>query len=357
MKIIKVLVVDDSAYNRDVLSKMLDSSPYVDVVGTAADGEEAIERVVRLKPDLITLDLEMPRMDGFTFLRWLMKSMPLPVLVVSSRADDKSVIRALEFGAVDFLPKPVGPGMSMEDLRAELLTKVKTFAPVEMKRVSSSVALLEQVAREKPAAGMPPPRMGADKAAACGRYEMLAIGASTGGPPAIQAILTKLPKDFPAAVAVSQHMPANFTRFFAERLDKLSALEVKEAQHGDLVFPGRALICPGGSHMAFERAHGSVRVVLRDIKPSDKYAPSIDVMMTSAAHCYGGKTAGVILTGMGNDGAEGVVSIKGAGGVTFAESKETAVIYGMPKEAVKSGAVDHVLPLGMMADELIKTCC
>jgi two-component system chemotaxis response regulator CheB len=351
LKIIKVLVVDDSAYNREALSGMLESSPFISVVGTASDGEEAIERVVKLRPDLITLDLEMPRMDGFTFLRWLMKSVPTPVLVISSRDDDRSVIRALEFGAVDFLAKPVGPGESMDALKRDLIEKVKTFAPVEMKKVSSSVALLEEAAKEKPVF-----RAAREEAPAKSRIDIVAIGASTGGPPAIQAIITRLPKRFPAAVVVSQHMPPNFTRFFAERLDKLSVLEVREARDGDLLKPGTVLISPGGNHMTFGRAEGGVRVALLDVKPSDKYVPSVDMMMKSAASHFGPRTLGVILTGMGNDGKEGMGLIKGMGGPTLAESQETAVIYGMPKEVVAAGVVDKVLPLGKMAEEIIKAC-
>ncbi len=350
-KIIKVLVVDDSPYNREALTAMLESSPFISVVGTAADGEEAIKRVAGLRPDLITLDLEMPRMDGFTFLRWLMKSVPLPVLVISARADDRSVIRALEFGAVDFLPKPVGAGDAVEELRRALIEKVKTFAPVEMAKVRSSLALLEAAARERPEAVVP-----ARMAGASPRIDLVAIGASTGGPPAIQAILTKLPKGFKAAIAVSQHMPAGFTRFFAERLDRLSQLEVTEARDGEGLEPGRAYISPGGGHMTFDRTEDGVKVVLTDAVESDKYVPSVDAMMKSAAMHFGPRAMGVILTGMGSDGREGMGLIKDMGGTTLAESKETAVIYGMPKEAVNAGVVDRVLPLGEMAGEIIKAC-
>jgi two-component system chemotaxis response regulator CheB len=350
MKIIRVLVVDDMAYNRDAMSEMLESSPFITVAGTASDGEEAIERVVRLKPDLITLDLEMPRMDGFTFLRWLMRSAPTPALVVSSRADDKSVIRALEFGAVDFLAKPVSRGGDLSELKRELIEKVKAYAPLDMGRVSRSLAIIEKTARERPA-GAKDMAPGHERA----RYDVVAIGASTGGPPAIQAILTRLPEDFPAAIAVSQHMPPSFTRFFAERLDKISAIAVKEAEDGDQLIPGRALIAPGGMHMTFRR-EGGVRVALLGAGPTDKYVPSVDLMMKSAAMHFGGRALGVILTGMGSDGREGMGLIKGMGGKTIAESRETAVIYGMPKEAVEAGVVDRVVPLDMMAGEIIGSC-
>jgi len=351
LKITRVLVVDDSAFNREALSGMLESSSFITVVGTACDGEDAIEKVVKLRPDFITLDLEMPKMDGFTFLRWLMRSMPVPVLVISSKADDKSVIRALEFGAVDFLPKPIGRGEGIEELKQVLIDKVKTFASTEMTKVSSSLKLIEAAAASRPKAPAPPPLQPGS-----GRFDMVAIGASTGGPPAIQAIITRLPKWFPAAVCVSQHMPPRFTKFFAERLDKLAAVDVKEAAEGDMVVPGRVLIAPGGCHMTFGRTRGGVKVEVITPSAADKYVPSVDVMMKSAAMQFGGRIMGVILTGMGNDGKEGMALVKGMGGLTLAESKETAVIYGMPKEAVKAGVVDRVLPLTDMADEIIKSC-
>lgn len=346
MKTIKVLVVDDSPVNRKVLTGMLESSPFISVAGTAATGEEAIERVVRLRPDLITLDIEMPGMDGFTFLRWLMRSNPLPVIVISSRADERSVIRALEFGAVDFLTKPAGEGDALLELQRDLVEKIRCLAPTEMAKVSSSVALIEEALKARAAA--PSVRQGRTL------VDLVVIGASTGGPPALQAILTRLPADFPAAVAISQHMPPNFTRFFAERLAKLSKVKVKEAEEGDLLLPGHALVAPGGFHLVFGRASGGVRVALRQSKAEDKYVPSVDAMMKSAALNFGTRTLGVILTGMGNDGREGMTLIKRMGGQTLAESKETAVIYGMPKEAVEAGAVDREVPLGSMAEEIVR---
>ncbi|HEY3346131.1 MAG TPA: chemotaxis response regulator protein-glutamate methylesterase [Nitrospirota bacterium] len=349
MRLVKVLVVDDSAYNRDAISAMLESSPFIVVAGTACDGEDAIEKAIKLKPDVITLDLEMPKMDGFTFLRWLMKSMPVPVIVVSSRADDKSVIRALEFGAVDFLAKPVKHGSSLENLKFELVEKVKKYSRLDMDRVKSSVELLDRSTREKPAPiGWQAPESG--------MADLVVIGASTGGPPAIQAILTRLPADFPAAIAVSQHMPARFTQFFAERLDKLSQLEIMEAGDGDQLLPGRVLIAPGGAHLTFQRAEGGIAAVVQDSKPADKYTPSVDIMMKSAAAQYGRRAMGVILTGMGNDGREGMTMIKRLGGVTLAESRDTAVIYGMPKEAIDAGVIDSVVPLDRMAEVILKNC-
>jgi two-component system chemotaxis response regulator CheB len=347
MKKIKVLVVDDSPQNRKVLSGMLGSAHGIEVIGSAADGEEAIERVVRLKPDLITLDLEMPRMDGFTFLRWLMRSAPTPVLVISSRADDRSVITALEFGAVDFLPKPVSPE-NLEELGPDLIEKARFFAGVEISKVGRSMDLLRQVG---------PPNVPKYRQAPAGQgMDLVTIGASTGGPPAVQAILASLPKEFPSAIAVSQHMPPVFTRFFAERLDKLCAISVKEAQEGDPLLPGTALIAPGGYHMSFKRTEGGVAATLKQAVAEDKFSPSVDAMMRSAAVNFGKRTMGVILTGMGNDGREGMTLIRGLGGRTIAESPETAVIYGMPKEAVEAGAVEKSMPLDKIAAEILRIC-
>jgi two-component system chemotaxis response regulator CheB len=266
--------------------------------------------------------------------------------VISSKADDKSVIRALEFGAVDFLPKPLAQGDALEELKFGLIEKVKLFAPLEMAKVKGSLAILEQASKANPLphkAGQP-------------AIDVVAVGSSTGGPPALQAIITKLPVNFPAAIVVSQHMPANFTRFFAERLDKLAAVEVKEAENGDLLQPGRVLIAPGGSNMTFGRTSGGISAIIQKPRPEDKYVPSVDIMMKSAALHYGSRVMGIILTGMGNDGKEGMGVISGLGGPTLAESKETAVIYGMPKEAVEAGFVDKVVPLGQIAGEIIKAC-
>jgi two-component system chemotaxis response regulator CheB len=345
MKKIKVLVVDDSPQNRKVLSGILGSAHGIEVIGSAADGEEAIERVVRLKPDLITLDLEMPRMDGFTFLRWLMRSAPTPVLVISSRADDRSVITALEFGAVDFLPKPVSPE-NLEELGPDLVEKARFFAGVEISKVGRSMDLLRQVG---------PPNALKGKHAGQG-MDLVTIGASTGGPPAVQAILASLPRKFPSAIAVSQHMPPVFTRFFAERLDKLCAISVKEACEGDPLLPGSALIAPGGYHMSFKRTEGGVAATLKQAVAEDKFSPSVDAMMRSAAVNFGKRTMGVILTGMGSDGREGMSLIRGLGGRTIAESPETAVIYGMPKEAVEAGAVEKSMPLDKIAAEILRIC-
>jgi len=239
MKEIRALVVDDSPYNRQTIIRMLQHTPSIKVVGTASDGKEAISKVIKLKPDVVTLDLEMPTMDGFTFLRWIMKESPLPVIVVSARSDDKSVFKALELGAVDFIVKPTPKASpELQKIRDELLAKVNAIAYLEMDKMKANLDLLIE-SRDKH-------RKVEDVSSRSKRIELVAIGASTGGPPAIQAILLRLPKNIPAGIVISQHMPEGFTRHFAERLDNISPIRVKEAVDGEAVERGKALItdCP-----------------------------------------------------------------------------------------------------------------
>lgn len=348
---IKALVVDDSAYNRMAISKMLATDAGVEVIGTAHDGVDAIAKTLRLLPDVITLDLEMPNMDGFTFLRWLMKERPTPVLVLSSRSDSRSVFRALELGAVDFLQKPEARiSKSIESIREELIVKVQAVLNLEMAKIKSTMELL---AIEKTA---PAPRKEDDFPHQKSSIEVVAIASSTGGPPAIQAILTSLPSDIGAAIVISQHMPPGFTKSFAERLNKLSSLVVSEAVSGDRLVPGTVLIAPGGYHLTVKRDRIALFAELVPRTPADKYAPSADRMMVSVAEVCGAATLGVVLTGMGKDGAEGVRAVKKRKGQCLAESEESAVIFGMPQEAIRTGAVDKVLPLSGMAQEIVMRC-
>ncbi len=351
MNRIKALVVDDSAYNRMAISQMLSGDAGIEVVGTAHDGVDAIAKILRLQPDVITLDLEMPNMDGFTFLRWLMAERPTPVLVLSSRSDSRSVFRALELGAVDFLGKPEARiSKSIEGIRDELVAKVQAVLNLEMAKVKSAIALLDP---ERAAAA---PRKEDEARPETGPVEVVAIASSTGGPPAIQAILSSLPSDFGAAIIISQHMPAGFTRSFAERLNKLCPLIVSEAVSGDRIRPGSVLIAAGGYHLIVKRDRVGLFAELVPRSPSDKYVPSADRMMVSTAEACGAATLGVVLTGMGKDGAEGVRAIRQRSGQCLAESEQSAVIFGMPQEAIRTGAVDKVLPLGEMADEIIVRC-
>jgi two-component system chemotaxis response regulator CheB len=348
---IKALVVDDSAFNRGALSQMLASGGGIEVVGTASDGVDAIGKVLKLAPDVITLDLEMPNMDGFTFLRWLMKERPTPVLVISSRSDSRSVFRALELGAVDFLAKPEARiSKSLTGIQDELLQKVRAMLSLEMGKVRSTVELLAQ---ERAA---PVVRTDDDVAPRKSVIEVVAIAASTGGPPALQAIITGLPADLGAGIVISQHMPPGFTRSFAERLNKLTALPVSEAAAGDRIKPGMVLIAPGGHHLLVRRDRDGLYAELVPRDPADKYTPSADRMMASVADTCGAAVLGIVLTGMGNDGTAGALAIKKRNGQCIAESQESAVIFGMPQEAIRAGAADKVLPLAKIADEISLRC-
>jgi two-component system chemotaxis response regulator CheB len=342
MSRLKALVVDDSAFSRQTIRKMLEGSPDIDVVGTATDGIDAISKTIRLKPDLITLDLEMPEMDGFAFLRWVMIQRPVPVIIVSSHGDRVTVFRALEMGAVDFVSKPTrGASAELKNIERDLLSKVYAIRDLDMNALSRNIKLLEPP---------PPPVENPSES----EIELVAVGASTGGPAALQIILTRLPAEFPAAIVVSQHMPRGFTGPLAERLDKLCNLRVKEAREADEPEPGTTLICPAGFHMQFKGKSGKAKVVLTEGSFEDRYTPSVDVMMQSAAQTYGGRAMGVLLTGMGNDGKRGMLEIKSKGGYTIAESKETAVVFGMPQEAIKAGAALKVLPLTEISGEILR---
>lgn len=342
---IRVLVVDDSAFSRQTIKKMLESDPDIEVIGIAADGIDAIAKTLRLKPDIITLDFEMPEMDGFSFLRWLMSQRPTPVIMVSSYSDSKTVFKALELGAVDFIAKPSRrASVELRNIEKDLLQKVKGVRALNMNVLSSNLRLLEGAAPPEEEIKAPEGRA----------VELVAMGASTGGPAALQIILTKLPSEFEPGIVISQHMPKGFTRPLAERLDKLTLVRVKEAEEGDFVEAGKVLICPGGHHIALKRRGARARVTLKKAQYDDKYIPSIDAMMSSAADCYGRAVIGVVLTGMGNDGKNGMLEIKSKGGYTIAESEKTAIVYGMPCEVVKAGAASKVLPLTEIAGELVR---
>lgn len=340
----KVLVVDDSPYTRQIIKKILEQDSSLEVVGVASDGVDAMAKTMRLKPDIITLDFEMPEMDGFSFLRWLMKQRPTPVIMVSSHGDSKTVFKALELGAVDFISKPTRrASIELQTIEKDLLRKVKGIKDIRLDILSKNLELLdkEEVFEAAEDTGQH-------------HIQIVAIGSSTGGPAALQIILTRLPADFQAAIVVSQHMPRGFTASLAERLDKMSQIRIKEAEHGDQVEKGIAYICPGGYHMHLGRQGSSVSISLREGRITDKYIPSVDQMMRSVAGLFGPKTLGVILTGMGNDGKDGMLEIKSRGGYTIAESEESAVVFGMPAEAIKNGAVEVVVPISEMPAEVIR---
>jgi two-component system chemotaxis response regulator CheB len=329
---IRVLVIDDSAFSRRTISRMLERSPLVDVVAVAADGEEALRKTFELRPEVITLDLEMPRMDGFTFLRLVMSRCPTPVIVISGRKGDQDVFRALDFGAVDFIAKPTPrAGPDLLGIEQELLRKVHAIRQLRIEKVRERMEAQPSVRQ----LGVRPP----------GAPRVVVVGSSTGGPAALMQTLGAFVRAPAAALIVCQHMPAGFTRGFAERIDRLTPFAAREAQDGDEPEPGLVLVAPGGQHLEFERMGARTRVRLVEASPADKYAPSVDRLFASAAKHWGADLLGVVLTGMGDDGRRGVVAIKQAGGTVVAESEATAVVFGMPQQAIRTGAVDAVLPL------------
>jgi two-component system chemotaxis response regulator CheB len=331
-----VLVIDDSAFSRQAITRMLETSPLVEVVGVARDGEEALRKAFELQPDLITLDLEMPKMDGFTFLRLVMNKRPTPVLVISGRAGEDEVFKALDLGAVDFIAKPT-PRATPElvNIEHELIRKVHSIRQLRIDKVQERIRTLPPVARA-----------GARIAA---QPRLVAIGSSTGGPAALMQIFGAFAEAPGCAFVVAQHMPRGFTRGFAERLDRLTPLRALEARGGEEPLPGTVLVAPGGSHMELDRVGGRTVTRLRPGRRGDKYTPSVDVLFESAVKHYGADLLAVVLTGMGDDGRRGVTAVKQGGGRVIAESESTAVIFGMPQQAIRTGAVDLVLPLDEMA--------
>ena len=342
----KVLIVDDSAYTRQTMKKIVEDDDSLEVVGIASDGVDAMAKSLRLKPDIITLDFEMPGMDGFTFLRWLMREQPTPVIMVSSHADSRTVFKALELGAVDFIAKPTRrASVELQTIEKDLIRKIKGIKNIRLDILSKNLELLDR--EEAPAE----PRHSRTSRSA---VELVAIGSSTGGPAALQIILTRLPSDFMSAMVISQHMPKGFTGPLSERLDKMCQVRIKEASDGDILTRGTVYICPGGFHLGLKKRGERSQIVLKEGRVSDKYTPSVDHMMSSVAELYGSTSMGVILTGMGNDGKHGMLEIKKQGGYTIAESEETAVVFGMPGEAIKNGAVDTILPLQEIPAEIIR---
>lgn len=347
---IKILVVDDSALMRLMISEILNSENGFEVVATAKDGEDAIIKVTELKPDVVTMDIEMPRLDGLQALGYIMSEIPTPVIMLSAytqkRAD--ATISALEYGAVDFVDKPSGPiSGDIALIKKELIAKVKTAANVDCSKLKFILPkkISGKHLKAKPGKKLPGTRI-------------ITIGSSTGGPHTLRQILPQLKSHIPAGILIVQHMPGGFTGTFAARLNNESYLNVKEAEAGDIIELGKVLIAPGGYHMTVKReisGRGATGVIsLNRDPPVYGLRPTVDAMMISAAEVYGDRTIGVILTGMGNDGTKGMKSIKDKGGRTIAQDKDTCIVYGMPKSAVKAGFVDKVLPLGRIAAEIMK---
>ena len=350
-KKVRVLVVDDSAFMRKVISDLLKKDPELDVIGTARDGEDALIKVEHLQPDVVTLDVEMPKMDGLEFLRRQMSKAPLPVIMVSSLTQEGAAItlEALDLGAVDFVPKPSGAlSLDMHKVASEMCKKVKSAVNARVRfanraLLSSRLKTQSHYPKEIPTE-LKPESINLEVA-----EKLVIIGSSTGGPSALMEVIPKLPKDLGAGVVVIQHMPPGFTKSLADRLNKVSELTVKEAEDGDLIAKNRVLIAPGGYHLVVGKNH---KVAINSDLPVHGVRPAVDVFMESAAPIYQDKTIGVILTGMGFDGAKGMKTIKRLGGCTIAQDEDSCVVYGMPRAVVDMGLADRIASLNQISDQI-----
>lgn len=342
MREIKVLIVDDSAIVRKIFSEELSREQGIQVVGTAPDPYVARDKIVRLQPDVVTLDIEMPRMDGLTFLKKLMKFHPMPVVIVSSLTPKggKLALEAIENGAVEVLSKP-GSAYSVGDMKQQLADKIRAAATARIPKQNEEI-----LNRSKAVIKV------SGRALQETTNKVIAIGASTGGTEALKQVLTRFPRTIPGILVV-QHMPPNFTTAFAERLNGICEIGVKEAEDGDSVLQGRALIAPGNYHMLLKRSGARYYVAVKTGPMVCHQRPSVDVLFNSSAEYAGANAIGVILTGMGADGATGLLKMREAGARTVAQDEESCVVYGMPKEAVKAGAVEKIMPLDRIAQEVI----
>jgi two-component system, chemotaxis family, protein-glutamate methylesterase/glutaminase len=340
---IRVLVVDDSALMRKLIPQVLLRDPSIEVVGTAADGAIGLKKIEELRPQVVTLDLEMPRMDGIEMLRQITRKYRLPVIIVSAYSERSASItlKALSLGAFDFVTKPQdAPSGRLEQIAAELAVKIKVAASTGAPKMIITVPGSK---RKEPRPFSTHPRWPS---------RVIALGVSTGGPNALQYLLAQIPEDFPACLLIVQHMPEGFTEMFAQRLNESSTIEVKEAQSGDLLLAGRALICPGNRHMKVRRMeHGDITVLV-DQPRVNGHRPSVDVLFHSVAQEFGPKATAVLMTGMGDDGAAGMGAIQSAGGFTIAQSPETCVVDSMPRSAIQRGFATRVVSLSAMAGAL-----
>ena len=343
---IRVLVIDDSALMRKLIPRLLEREPSIQVVGTAMDGSFGLQKIEELKPDVVTLDLEMPRMGGQETLRAIMKSHRLPVIVVSAHSKEgaSATFKALALGAFDFVAKPEDPTSGMDVIAGELIRKIKVAAATKVPRATLELPL---AVKRGPKPLQPSP---------VAPTRVVAIGISTGGPNALQYLLTQLPGDFPGTILIVQHMPQGFTGMFAERLDECCAIEVKEAQSGDLLVAGRALICPGNRHLRVRRMPLGDVVVLSDDPPVNGHRPSADVLFRSVAREFGPNVLAVLMTGMGEDGADAMGAVKAAGGLTIAQSENSCVVFGMPRAAIERGHAVRVVHLDALANTLMAQC-
>jgi two-component system, chemotaxis family, protein-glutamate methylesterase/glutaminase len=333
---IRVLVVDDSALMRKLIPAILARDPSIEVVGTAMDGAFALKKIEELRPDVVTLDLEMPRMDGMETLRLIMRRAPLPVILFSTHSKEGaySTLKALALGAVDFIAKPTDAAAGhLETIADLLIEKIKVAKRAAGRKLPPATVAIDPPDQKKGARSTLPPS------------RIIAIGTSTGGPNALQFVLSQIPAEFPCSILVVQHMPEGFTEMFARRLDECCPLDVSEARSGDLLIAGRVLICPGNRHMMVRRMPRGDMAVLSDGPPVNGHRPSVDVLFHSVAQEFALSSVGVIMTGMAEDGAEGLGAIKAAGGMTIAQSEDTCVVSGMPRAAIQKGHANKIIPL------------
>jgi two-component system, chemotaxis family, protein-glutamate methylesterase/glutaminase len=354
----RVLIVDDSAFMRKVLQGIVASDPQLEVCGEARDGRDAVTQVEMLKPDVVSMDINMPHMDGLQATEVIMSSNPHPILIVSSESREGAevTLKALQLGAIDFVAKPTGGvDLDMSSVREEICRKLKMASKVRVVRTATRSRLQQEVASSSPRSE-PAPRVAdnghngrspvaaaaAGTRSAAGKFPIVIMASSTGGPATLMKFVPLFPKDFPGAVLLVQHMPGNFTDQFGKQLAEVSQMKVKEAEAGEIIVPGHIYVCPGSHHM---RVSPTGRISLDDGPRISGYRPCADLTMESAADYAGPMTIGLVLTGMGNDGSKGVQAVRAAGGHTIAQDESTAVIFGMPQEAIKTGAVDQVLPI------------
>lgn len=338
---VRVLIVDDSAYVRKVVAQMLSRSPFIEVVGTARDGADALDKVEELEPDVVTCDLNMPVLDGIGFITAQMARRPLPILIISIAAGaGAQVLAALDAGAVDFVQKPTALATEkLMDIAGELVEKVRVAAAAPVRPPTGAAA-----------ASMPLLPQGSSR----GNVDVVVLGISTGGPQGLKVLIPRLPAEFPVPIAMVIHMPVGYTELYARNLDEISAITVKEAKGNEPLAAGTAYLAPAGRHLSFRS--GELGVVTRlDVRPLDTpHRPSVDVLFQSAAETFGSRVLGVVMTGMGSDGREGSAWIKARGGAVFAQSEDSCVVYGMPRSVIEAGLADAVFPLELMAQAIME---
>jgi two-component system chemotaxis response regulator CheB len=345
-RVLRVLVVDDSAYVRKVIREILSRSPFVEVVGTARDGREALDLVEELNPDVVTCDLIMPELDGVGFVREQMQRRPVPIIIMSvAKETAEAALTALDAGAVDFVQKPTAlASEKIFEVSTELIEKVKAAGNIALNRISAALPL------PSPVISVP-----ATKIAGSHSVDLVVIGISTGGPQALKRLIPQLPKDFPVPVVMVMHMPVGYTEMYAEKLNEQSQLEVREAAEGNEVRPGYVFLAAAGRHLTLKRDGSSKVVTHLDAKPFDMlHRPSVDVLFKSAAEVYGNRVLGVVMTGMGSDGTEGAAWIKSQGGLIFTEAESSCVVYGMPSVVVEAGLSDKSIALDGMARAIME---